>query len=152
MGFKAEAAKATGIDPLNSGSTVYGGLDAIRTGQEASRLVGLSNKTVPYGSSFQAATSAGHRMPASGALGHFGGALAAFGLGANVGDMVQNGVTVDNALSATTNALSTGAWAASTLGAAGGTAHQDHEVLDGVRLRVARARHKIANDNQGGDR
>jgi hypothetical protein len=99
----------------NTAATLFGGLDSF------TKVVQHSNAMKAGMSSAQAAQSA-TGLPGSKPLGHVGGALSALGLANDVHDMTQNGLNVNNGLSATSNALGLGSWAAGTFGAAGGTA------------------------------
>jgi hypothetical protein len=110
------------IDTANSATTNLGAVDAALKAKEATRLVDISAKAVPHGAAYKAADAAGYGLPGSGALGHVGGALAAFGFGMDIANIVENGLTGDNMTSALTNGLGAGSWMAGTAGVAGGAA------------------------------
>jgi hypothetical protein len=112
----------------NTGTTLLGAADAAVHASEWSRygqaLNGASSSPwwqmpAAVGDDVAGMSSG---VPGSSALGHAGGAFAALGLANDVHDMTQNGVNVDNGMSATGNALGVGSYAAGTFGAAGGTA------------------------------
>lgn len=128
MGFlqRAHPAVQTANDVANNGATLFGAADAGVQVLEHSifnlfddAANGARGLFSPAGS---AAADAASGLPGSKLLGHAGGALAALGLANDVHDMTQNGINVDNGLSATGNGLGLGAWAAGTFGAAGGGA------------------------------
>lgn len=98
------------MDAVNSGVAAGGGVDLLVQAHQAQMsfgngVNGLVNGLRP--SSMSAAKSAmqGTKgIPGSKALGVAGTALSLYGLGNDIWDMAENGVSVDNALSAATNA------------------------------------------------
>lgn len=99
-------------DAANTTTTVAGGVDALvksrQAGVDFGRGIGGIRKALQPSSLAQGhnAASAAKGIPGSNAIGYAGAALSVLGLGGDLWDMHKHGVSVDNTLSAATNATS----------------------------------------------